>query len=70
MKKVARSIAAKLIKDHNKVRDPVVRARYGLLEGWVSILGNLILFAVKIVLGIEIKSAAVFGSSSMPGFLT
>ncbi len=63
MKRASHFIAAKLIKDHHNVRDPVVRARYGLLEGWISIVGNLILFMIKIVTGIQIHSAALIADA-------
>ncbi len=63
MKKLTRWIAAKTIKNHQKVNDLKVRARYGALEGWVSIVVNLLLFVVKIVLGISIKSVSLIADA-------
>jgi cation diffusion facilitator family transporter len=48
-----------LVPDYGDVRDPEVRARYGYLEGWVSIAGNVALFAVKLALGLFIASIAL-----------
>ena len=63
MKKFTHWIAAKLIKDHQSVNDLKVRARYGALEGWVSIVINLLLFVVKIVLGLSIKSVSLIADA-------
>lgn len=59
MRKVSEKIASIFIKDHKNVTDSSVRTKYGLLEGWISIFGNIILFIVKIVLGISINSASL-----------
>ncbi len=37
-------------------KGPEGAARYGALEGWASIVINLLLFVVKIVLGISLRS--------------
>jgi len=63
MKKFTPWMAAKFIKDHQNVNDLKVRARYGALEGWASIVGNLLLFVVKIVLGISIKSVSLIADA-------
>ena len=47
------------IPDYGDASDPAVRARYGYLEGYVSIAGNVLLFAVKVVLGLFIGSIAL-----------
>jgi cation diffusion facilitator family transporter len=63
MKKFTQWIAAKTIKDHQSVNDLKVRARYGALEGWASIVINLLLFVVKIVLGFSIKSVSLIADA-------
>ena len=63
MKKFTHWIAAKLIKDHQRGNDLKVRARYGALEGWASIVINLLLFVVKIVLGLSVRSVTIMPSS-------
>jgi cation diffusion facilitator family transporter len=63
MKKFTRWIAAKTIKNYQSVNDLKVRARYGALEGWVSIVLNLLLFVVKIVLGLSIKSVSLIADA-------
>ena len=47
------------IPDYGNVSDPAVRARYGFLEGYVSIAGNVLLFVVKVTLGLFIGSIAL-----------
>jgi len=63
MKKFTHSIAAKFIKDHQSVNDLKVRARYGALEGWASIVINLLLFVVKIVLGFSVRSVSLIADA-------
>ena len=63
MKKFTQWIAAKAIKDHQNVNDLKVRSHYGTLEGWTSIVINLLLFVVKIVLGISIKSVSLIADA-------
>ena len=63
MKKFTHWIAAKVIKDYQRVNDLKVRARYGALEGWASIVINLLLFVVKIVLGISMKSVSLIAEA-------
>jgi cation diffusion facilitator family transporter len=63
VKRASHFIAERVIKDYHRVTDPVVRARYGALEGWVSIIGNLILFMIKILTGIQIQSAALIADA-------
>ncbi len=53
----------RLIPDLGDASDPLVRSRYGALEGWVSILGNLGLFALKLVVGLFISSLAVIADA-------
>jgi cation diffusion facilitator family transporter len=59
MERLARWVARGCIRDWERVRDPVVRSRYGLLEGWVSVVGNLLLAALKLALGLALHSAGL-----------
>lgn len=52
-----------LIPDYGDINDPAVRAKYGYLEGKVSIIGNIILFVVKLTLGLFINSIALIADS-------
>ena len=63
MKNFTPWIAAKLIKDHKNVNDLKVRSRYGALEGWASIVINLLLFVVKIILGFSVKSVSLIADA-------
>ena len=63
MKRFTRWLVSKSIKDHQNINDIKVRARYGNLEGWTSIVINLLLFAVKITIGLSIKSVALIADA-------
>jgi cation diffusion facilitator family transporter len=52
-----------LIPDYGNINDPSVRAKYGYLEGFVSIVGNTILFVTKLILGLFINSIALIADS-------
>ncbi len=52
-----------LIPDYGDINDPVVRAKYGYLEGFVSIIGNILLFVIKLSLGLFINSIALIADS-------
>lgn len=52
-----------LIPDYGDINDPLVRAKYGYLEGKVSIIGNLFLFILKLTLGLFINSIALIADS-------
>ncbi len=52
-----------LIPDYGDVNNPAVRAKYGYLEGKVSIIGNIVLFIMKLTLGLFINSIALIADS-------
>jgi cation diffusion facilitator family transporter len=51
------------IPEYGDINDPFVRAKYGYLEGMVSIVGNVFLFIVKLSLGLFINSIALIADS-------
>ncbi|GAB6095416.1 cation diffusion facilitator family transporter [Desulfatiferula olefinivorans] len=63
MKRLSLFIASWFIRRSDPISDPGVRARYGLLEGWVSIIGNTLLFAVKLYAGLLVHSAALIADA-------
>lgn len=63
MKPFALWFASFFIKDHTRTSHPDVRAQYGALEGWVSIVGNTLLFAVKLAIGLATGSAALMADA-------
>ncbi|UCD13825.1 MAG: cation transporter, partial [Thermoplasmatales archaeon] len=48
-----------MIPQYGDSQDPIVRAKYGYLEATVSILGNTLLFFLKLLLGLFINSIAL-----------
>lgn len=63
LKKFNSFIIRSFIKDHTELDNPQVRKKYGLLEGWVSMLGNIGLFLVKIVSGLAINSISLIADA-------
>jgi cation diffusion facilitator family transporter len=51
------------IPDYGDPTDPIVRAKYGYLEGVVSITVNIVLFIVKLILGLFLNSIALIADS-------
>lgn len=47
------------IPKHENISNPEVRARYGYLEAYVSIIGNIGLFLLKLLMGLFINSIAL-----------
>lgn len=64
MKNLTHYIASRLIKNHDRINDPEVRSKYGVLEGWVSIVGNTLLFLIKLIMGIQIHSTALIADAA------
>ncbi len=52
-----------IIPNYGDPKDPNIRAKYGYLEAYVSIVGNVVLFVVKLILGIFINSIALIADS-------
>jgi cation diffusion facilitator family transporter len=52
-----------LVPEYGDIQDPQVRAKYGYLEGIVSIIGNTVLFFIKLFFGIFINSIALIADS-------
>lgn len=63
MQKVTQWIVTRFIKDHQSINDLKVRARYGFLEGWVSIVVNILLFVIKITIGLAINSVSLIADA-------
>jgi cation diffusion facilitator family transporter len=49
----------RIIPDYGDINDPNIRAKYGYLEATISIIGNIIIFFIKLFLGILINSIAL-----------
>ncbi|HVN33455.1 MAG TPA: cation diffusion facilitator family transporter [Thermoanaerobaculaceae bacterium] len=47
----------------SEIRSPRIRGSYGVLEGWVSIVVNLIVFVVKLIPGIIIGSISLIADA-------
>ncbi len=63
MERFTRWLTSRMIEKDESPRDPRVRARFGMLEGWVSIVVNLLLAAGKLVLGIIMHSAGLISDA-------
>ena len=63
MKKTAVFLAKLTIKDHLNVKNIKVRTQYGLLEGWLSVFLNTILFIIKLIMGIMLGSVSLIADA-------
>lgn len=63
MKKLTHWTVARFIKNHQEIKYLKVRAKYGALEGWVSIVGNTLLFAIKLIAGLSIGSVSLIADA-------
>ena len=52
-------LVRKFVKDHKNVKDIGVRSQYGMLEGWISVVINCLLFIVKLSTGLLVNSIAL-----------
>jgi cation diffusion facilitator family transporter len=56
-------LISNFIKDYKKTESPEVRNKYGYLSGFVGIVVNILLFAVKLFTGLTINSIAFIGDA-------
>lgn len=59
MKKLTLWLVKKTIADYENTDAQKVRSRYGMVGGWISIWVNLVLFVVKLALGVVTGSVAL-----------
>lgn len=53
-----------VIREHDKKTEVTVRAQYAYLAAWVSIVGNIVLAAVKFVLGLMLRSLSMMADAA------
>lgn len=63
MKTLANWMVTKWIPNHENITNVDVRARYGAIEAWLSILVNILLFVIKLILGLLLHSVSVIADS-------
>ena len=63
MKFITRWLVRRLIVNYRDIDNVRVRARYGGLEAWTSIGVNILLFGVKLVLGVMVNSVALIADA-------
>ena len=56
---LSKFLVSRFVKNHENIRDSKVRDSYGYLGGIVGIVVNIILFAIKLSVGLIVKSIAV-----------
>ena len=57
------ALAGIFIKDHQETNNQRVRVRYGLLAGWISVVAMVLLFIIKMYLGIKSNSISVVANA-------
>ncbi|MFO7890816.1 MAG: cation diffusion facilitator family transporter [bacterium] len=63
MKKLTRYIVKKFISDWENTKNQQVRSRYGSLEGWTSIISNIVFTVLKAVLGLITGSISLMADA-------
>lgn len=63
MERLTRWIVRRFIRGWEDVNDPNVRSRYGLLEGYASIVFNFVLAGIKFALGVSMSSAGLIADA-------
>jgi cation diffusion facilitator family transporter len=63
MMRVTKWIASRVVKDYDQPNNQNARVKVGLLEGWVSVVMNTVLFAFKISLGYMTGSLALIADA-------
>ncbi|MFA5535877.1 MAG: cation diffusion facilitator family transporter [Bacillota bacterium] len=63
MQKFTNSILRIFVEDYRRIDLPEVRKKYGSLGGWVSIVLNVILFAIKLFFGLLINSVSLIADA-------
>jgi cation diffusion facilitator family transporter len=63
LKRLNRTLAGLFIKDLNNTDNQNARIRHGLLAGWISIIAILILFVLKMILGITAGSVSIVANA-------
>ncbi|NRT78855.1 MULTISPECIES: cation diffusion facilitator family transporter [Clostridium] len=56
-------IVNKFVKDNSNVKDDTVRSSYGILGGIIGILANVMLFVIKLSVGIVVSSIAIMADA-------
>ncbi len=59
LEKTNRNLGRYFIRDFDRTDEQIVRIRYGMLAGWTSIIMTVVLFTVKIVMGLASGSISV-----------
>ncbi|MEO0225812.1 MAG: cation diffusion facilitator family transporter [candidate division WOR-3 bacterium] len=63
MKGLNNFLIKRFVVNYNKIEDQQVRSKYGFLEAWVSIIGNTVLFIIKLLIGIFTNSIALLADA-------
>jgi len=64
VRRLTKMILRRFVPGWERASDPAVRARYGILEGWVSVVVNAILAAIKGALGLMTGSLALVADAT------
>jgi predicted Co/Zn/Cd cation transporter (cation efflux family) len=57
-------LLARFVPQYEDATNPLVRAKYGFLEAWISIVGNIGLAIIKIILAITLNSVSLMADAA------
>lgn len=63
VKRLTDWLLAIFVNEYQRLDDHSVRIKYGFLEAWISIVGNIILSVVKIILGLMLNSVSLLADA-------
>ena len=63
IRSISEYLARLFITDYQKTNQVDVRARYGILQGWISIVVNLVLGSIKLIIAIIIGSLSLLADA-------
>ena len=56
-------LVRRLISDFDQTENKKVRIRYGMIAGWTSILVNILLFIIKLAMGLKSGSISILADA-------
>lgn len=63
MQRITKWILSRLMAEGESLRDPEVRVRVGLMQGWLSVVLNLLLACIKLAMGLLLQSMGLISDA-------
>lgn len=60
---ITKLLTRTFVKDYGNIEDIQVRSQYGIMEGWISVVINSLLFIIKLAAGMTVNSIALIADA-------